>query len=128
MQIMFQQGFMIGYQSMDIDTTAYDMTKQAFYDGRILAPAHPKALKEMVTLELDTKKNKIDHPPQGSKDVSRLDGRRGVGLTMRREIWIRHQVPPQRIPRSLTENRGQTKDSLNYTERLREQRDGVRRG
>ena len=77
MQIMHQQGFMVGYQSMDIDTMAYDVTKQAFYDGRILAPLHAKARKEMITLEIDTKKNKIDHPPQGSKDVSEFDGRRG---------------------------------------------------
>ena len=33
MQIMHQQGFMVGYQSMDIDTMAYDVTKHAFYDG-----------------------------------------------------------------------------------------------
>ena len=82
----------------------------------------------MITLEIDTKKNKIDHPPQGSKDVSDSMAGVAVGLTMRREIWLRHQVPTQRIPKSLTENRGQTKVSLNYTERLREQRDGVRRG
>jgi hypothetical protein len=120
MQIMHQNGFIVGYQSMDIDTEAYDVTKQAFYDSRIIAPAHAKAQKEMITLEMDTKKNKIDHPPQGSKDVS--DSLAGVvfGLTMRREIWLRHQIPLQRIPKSLTE-RGQTKDSLSSKEREKRQ-------
>jgi hypothetical protein len=116
MQIMHQNGFMVGYQSMDIDTYAYDMTKSAFYDGRILAPAHQKAQKEMSTLEIDHKKNKIDHPPQGSKDVS--DSMAGVviGLTLRRELWLRHGIPTNRIPKMLTQ-RGQTKDSLSEKER-----------
>ena len=115
MQIMHQQGFMVGYQSMDIDTNAYDVTKAAFYDGRIIAPAHAKAQKEMITLEIDNKKHKIDHPPQGSKDVS--DSMAGVvyGLTMRRELWVRHGIPTRLIPRMLTQ-KGQTKDSLSSQE------------
>ncbi len=128
MQIMYQQGFMTGYQSMDIDTYAYDVTKQAFSDDRIRAPAHPKAQKEMITLEIDTKKNKIDHPPNGSKDVS--DAMAGVvfGLTMRREVWVSHGIPTHRIPKSLFDAKPegaakpQTKNSLSYKERLRESR------
>jgi hypothetical protein len=103
MQILSQNGFVVGYQSMDTDTHPYDLIKQAFYDGRIVAPAHAKAQKEMCTLEFDAKKLTIDHPPQGSKDVS--DSMAGVafGLTMRREIWVRHQVPLSRIPASLAQ-------------------------
>jgi len=111
MQIMHQNGFVVGYQSMDIDTEAYDVTKQAFYDGRIVAPEHAKAQKEMITLEMDTKKNKIDHPPQGSKDVADAMAGVAIGLTMRREIWLRHNIPLQRIPKSLY-GLGQSKDSL----------------
>jgi hypothetical protein len=128
MQIMHQQGFMTGYQSMDIDTYAYDVSKQAFYDDRVRAPAHPKAQREMITLEIDPKKNKIDHPPNGSKDVS--DAMAGVifGLTMRREVWVSHQVPTHRIPQSLFDAkptgaaRPQTRNSLGYKDGLREQR------
>ena len=43
-----QKGFVTGYQSMDTDIDAYELTKQAFYDGRILAPKHLKALKELL--------------------------------------------------------------------------------
>jgi hypothetical protein len=101
MQILAQNGFIVGPQSMDTDTLAYDATKQAFYDGRIVAPAHAKALREMCTLEFDAKHQKIDHPPQGSKDVS--DSMAGVviGLTMQRVIWHRHNVSLSHIPASL---------------------------
>ena len=91
------------------------MTKQAFYDDRILAPKHEKALKEMVTLEFDAKHLTIDHPPQGSKDVS--DSMAGVvfGLTMRRELWHRFNVPTSRMPASLAKITN--KDSITAKER-----------
>lgn len=118
MQILHNKGFVVGYQSMDIDTFAYDVTKQAFYDGRIRAPAHPKAQREMVTLEIDTKKNVVNHPPQGSKDVSDSMAGVAVGLTMRREIWVRHRIPMHKRPRSLLEHKGQTKASITSQERM----------
>lgn len=101
MQIMAQRGFVVDYQSMDRDTVAYDYTKQAFYDGRVRAPMHAKALREMTTLEIDVKKGKIDHPPHGSKDVA--DSMAGVivGLTLMRENWMLHGVPLQQVPKSV---------------------------
>jgi len=101
MQILYQQGFSVGYQSMDTDTEAYDITKQAIYDGRLLAPEHAKAQHEMVTLEIDVKRKKIDHPPHSSKDVSDAIAGAVRGLTVRREIWARHGVSPHRIPVNL---------------------------
>lgn len=120
MQIMHQQGFMTGQQSMDKDTFAYDVTKQAFYDGRIRAPEHPKALRELISLEIDTQKGKIDHPAHSSKDVA--DSIAGVvfGLTMRREIWARHRVPLHRVPRSILEARPQGKHSIAAIEKAQE--------
>lgn len=100
-QLLAQQGFITGYQSMDRDTFAYDVTKQAFYDGRVKAPAHPKGHKEMLTLEIDTKKRKIDHPPHGSKDVSDAMAGVAVGLTMRMEIWRMFNIPTHRLPTAL---------------------------
>ena len=100
-QILTRNGFMAGYQSMDTDTGPYDLLKQAFYDGRVKCPKHDKALKECLTIEFDPKHQKIDHPPQGSKDVS--DAMAGVafGLTMRRELWSRHEVSLNKFPASL---------------------------
>ena len=54
-----------------------------------------------MRLEKDPKTGKIDHPPKGSKDCS--DAIAGVvyGLTYRRELWVRHNVPLTEIPASL---------------------------
>jgi hypothetical protein len=100
-QILTKNGFIVGYQSMDKDTGPYDLLKQAFYDARILSPHHARAQKEVTALEFDAKHQKVDHQPQGSKDVS--DAMAGVafGLTMRREIWVRHAIPLTRVPASL---------------------------
>lgn len=122
-QILSQQGFIVGVQSVDVTTTPYDFTKQAFYDGRIHAPEHEKAQRELVTLEYNVKDQKIDHTPNGSKDIA--DAIAGVvyGLTMRREIWVKHNLSTRDIPASLKENSDATETrSIGYREVLREQR------
>jgi hypothetical protein len=100
-QLLAKQGFVTGLQSMDSSTVPYDVAKQAFYDGRVLVPEHAKAQLEFARLERDPKTRKIDHPPRGSKDCA--DAMTGViyGLTMRREIWVRHGIPLDRVPKSL---------------------------
>lgn len=122
MQIMHQNGFMTGYRSMDVDTHAYDVTKQAFYDRRIKAPAHAKAQHEMITLEFNAKKNKIDHSPHGSKDVSDSMAGVVVGLTLRREIWHQHRIPLIRIPQSVIKVPEQNSKASIETHERREQR------
>lgn len=101
MQMMRTQNFATGTQSMDVDLMPYEVMKQAFYDGRIRAPLHPKLMEELQRLEKDIPNQKIDHPPNGSKDVA--DALAGVvyGLTMRREIWVRHGVSTHNIPVTL---------------------------
>ena len=96
-QLLRQKGFTTGIYSMDTTSTAYDFTKAAFYDGRIKAPLHDKALSEMVRLERNPQTGRIDHPPNFSKDCS--DAVAGVvfGLTNRRESWVRHGVPMRDI-------------------------------
>ena len=106
---------------------AYEMTKLAFYDGRIVAPTHKRALREMLGLEFDPKKQKIDHPPHGSKDVS--DSMAGVviGLMKQRMTWVRHRVPTNAIPSFLQQGKGKNDvekrkerfDKLSYMNRVR---------
>ncbi len=86
-QLLRQIGFVTGVKSLDKDTTGYEILKQAVYDGRVSMPLHTKCTKELITLERDVKKNKVDHPPQGSKDCA--DALAGVvwGLNTRLEIW-----------------------------------------
>jgi hypothetical protein len=125
MQMLAVNGFVTGYQSVDTSTDAYDLTKQAIYDGRMHAPAHHKAQKELTTLEFHAKEGKVDHPPNGSKDVA--DAMAGVvfGLTMRREIWLRHGVPMSRLPVSVS--RIVNKASLDVQEKAMPYMDVVRK-
>jgi len=139
MQVMHQMGFQVGRVSMDTTTDPYHCLKQALYDGRVVAPKHDKALHELITLELDVKKNRIDHPPNSSKDVS--DAIAGVawGLTMRREVWFNHGVGHRFIPvfgargneeRDTFERHGKRLDAStsdeSYADRLRREREEAR--
>ena len=96
-QLLRQKGFTTGTYSMDATAAPYDFTKSAFYDGRIKAPVHGKALSEIMRLERNPQTGLIDHPPNFSKDCS--DAVAGVvfGLTNRRETWVRHGVPMRDI-------------------------------
>jgi hypothetical protein len=96
MQILRQEGFTTGLHSMDKTSLPYDVTKTAFYDGRVKAPIHDKALSEIARLERDPQSGKIDHPPNFSKDCA--DAVAGVvyGLTYRKAIWARHGVAVNR--------------------------------
>jgi hypothetical protein len=100
-QLLRQSGFISDRQSMDKDIDAYEFTKAAIYDSRVHWPPHGKLRRELSSLEKDVKKNKIDHPPNGSKDVS--DALAGVvyGLTMRREVWAMFGIKVMSIPESI---------------------------
>jgi hypothetical protein len=102
-QTLRAKGFVTGTQSVDRKSAPYEITKMALYDRRVEIPQHPKLLKELISLEKDAKTGKVDHPVNGSKDIA--DGLAGVvyGLTMRREVWVRHGVPPVTIPPSIRE-------------------------
>lgn len=55
--------------SVDRETLPYDTLKTVIYDERIKCHQMPVLEKELKELE-QTKANKIDHPPKGSKDVA----------------------------------------------------------
>lgn len=120
LQILKQQGFIVGEASMDTDTLAYDILRQAVYDRRVMTPLHARAQSEMVRLEVDPKTQKIDHPPNGSKDVT--DAMAGVakGLTMRQEVWAKHGVSTRSKPKIIAEAAERTKsEPKTYSEVLR---------
>ena len=102
-QLLRQKGFYAGQVSMDRDNTPYEFLKSALYDRRVELPVHDRLRRELVSLEVDTKTKKIDHPPHGSKDLA--DALAGVvyGLTMRREIWAQHKVRIVQLPKSIQE-------------------------
>ncbi len=102
-QLLRQQGFVTGTQSMDADSTAYDVAKTALYDGRVAAPRHEHARTELIRLERDPKTGRIDHPAGFSKDCA--DAMAGViyGLTYRRDTWARHGESMAAILQSLAQ-------------------------
>jgi hypothetical protein len=116
-QLLHQQKFKTGTSSLDKDRRGYEFTKSAIYDTRLHLPAHDKTRAELLALEDIREKNKakIDHPPRGSKDCS--DALAGVvlGLTTRRELYIRHGVSLSRIPDSVQQALSRTQ-SLRYAE------------
>ena len=89
LQIMRQHGLKVGELSMDKDTKPYNLFKTALLEGRLWAPKHDVCRDEILGLELDREKGKIDHAPGGinSKDVS--DAAAGVAacLSVQRLVW-----------------------------------------
>lgn len=98
MQLLKQTGYIVGHQSVDTTTHPYDFLKNALYDKRMSLPKHRKLAFELASLEKDVQKNKIDHPPRGSKDISDAVAAVTYGLTMRREIWGYYGIKPNQIP------------------------------
>lgn len=100
-QILRARNYQCGLLSLDKDTIGHDILKQAVYDGRFLTPLDPHAKLEMISLERDIEKGKVDHPPGGSKDI--VDAMAGVarGLTGRTDLWLEHGVPLRQVPESI---------------------------
>lgn len=56
--------------SMDRTTEPYEEFRRAFYEDRIAIIDNPELRVELSQLELNSEKQKIDHPPKGSKDIA----------------------------------------------------------
>lgn len=92
-QILRQKGFSAGELSMDTSMRPYSILKRALYDKRVYAPSHALLERELVSLEVDYKKRKVDHNVHNSKDVA--DALAGVvtGLSTSRHVWAQHGIP-----------------------------------
>lgn len=114
MQILRQHGMMTGMQSMDTSLVPYDTFKTAIYEGRVDIPMHELAKKEMLALEINYRKGKVDHNDMNTKDVS--DAMCGVayGLTQQREVWAQHKVP---INDYVVNQRSNLKETSNHDPR-----------
>ena len=87
------RGYESGVRSVDRTTEPYDVLKAALYDGRVNLPLDSHLLGELLSLEMDYERGKIDHTPSGSKDVADSLAAVVHGLTYRRETWVKHGVP-----------------------------------
>jgi hypothetical protein len=65
-----KQGMRTGAVSVDKTSAPYKTFRDALYDGRVALPENEILTQELYDLEFDEQKDKIDHPPNGSKDVA----------------------------------------------------------
>ncbi|MBL6931604.1 MAG: hypothetical protein ISR45_01555 [Rhodospirillales bacterium] len=100
LQTLQRAGFIVGQRSMDRTPEPYEWLKAALYDQRVSIPDHETLRTELISLEVDSKTEKVDHPPTGSKDLA--DALAGVvyGLSMRRDVWTQHRVTPGKFIRT----------------------------
>lgn len=49
---------------------AYEALRLAVAEGRVRFPFNETVIEELLALEHDRRKNRIDHPPNGSKDLA----------------------------------------------------------
>lgn len=73
--------------SVDRTSAPYKQFRDALYDGRILLPDDAILLSEILDLEYDSVKDKIDHPMTGSKDVSDAVCGAYSNMLERRSTW-----------------------------------------
>jgi hypothetical protein len=87
-QLLAKMGFNVGYRSVE-KPEPWRTFRDALYDGRVLLPGHNFLNKELAEVESTIKNNKekIDHRPNGTKDVA--DAVVGVASTLlsRRVAW-----------------------------------------
>lgn len=56
--------------SVDVKPEPYEHLKTAFYEERVVMYDYPPLAQELQQLEKDHRKNKVDHPVLGSKDIA----------------------------------------------------------
>jgi hypothetical protein len=69
LQILSQKGYSASTLSVDKTTDPYDNLKLALYEERLLMYDYQPLKDELIALQRDVVKRKIDHPPNGSKDL-----------------------------------------------------------
>jgi hypothetical protein len=85
-QILQNQRFTTGIVSMDRTTEPYQYLRDAIYDDRVSLPEHEKLQSELLRLEFDARRQKVDHPMNGSKDLADCVAGVVYQLSRRREV------------------------------------------
>lgn len=63
-------GIKAPHVSCDGNPDVYETLKEAIYEDRLAMYSYPIVLKELAELEKNEQTGKVDHPPNGSKDVA----------------------------------------------------------
>lgn len=70
LQLLRKAGIFSWQVSMDESMEPYELLKAAIYSDRFDCQDHELLKVELAGLEINAKKKKIDHPPNGSKDLA----------------------------------------------------------
>jgi len=70
MQQFARTGIESGHVSADTNPQVYNAYKEALYEDRLITYYYEPLFQETIRLEKNEKKNKVDHPANGSKDVA----------------------------------------------------------
>lgn len=101
-QTMIRSGFRSGVLSLDKKPGPYMTTKDAIIDGRVHGPDSALACTELRDLVWVSQNTKVDHPPDGSKDLSDCIGGVIHGLSIQKRIWVDFGVDPRQFKREPT--------------------------
>lgn len=69
-QILRDKGFQTEIRSLDRTPVGYQILREAMIENRISLIRHSRLENELIHLQRDTSTGKLDHPPDGSKDIS----------------------------------------------------------
>lgn len=93
-QTMRRSRMVSGVLSLDRTPDPYMLTRQLILDGVVEGPASELACKELRDLVWVSQNTKVDHPPDGSKDLSDTIAGVCYGLASKREVWMTNGVNP----------------------------------
>lgn len=69
-QLLKDKGFETAIRSLDRTPEGYQILREAMIENRISLIRHSRLENELIHLQRDTQTGKLDHPPDGSKDIS----------------------------------------------------------
>lgn len=115
-QVLRRAGIRATYVSVDRTPEPYEYLRDSIYDVRVLLPDSDLLRNELVQLEWFAHKNKVDHPPRGSKDVS--DAVAGAIFAASRHPMVRQGIralnadgEPVRTPNAMQRPSGSNRPS-----------------
>lgn len=73
--------------SVDRSSTPYKQMRDAMYDTRLVLPDDEVLVTEIIELEFDETKDKVDHPVNGSKDLSDAVCGAYTNMLERKSTW-----------------------------------------
>lgn len=83
-----KQGMKTGHLSVDRTSIPYKQLRDTFNDGRLRMFQQDVLINELFDLEYDEDKDKVDHPPTGSKDCADAVCGAYYSMLQRRASWV----------------------------------------